>query len=243
MKIVIAEKYAYLSDFIRSLPAGTTPPDEVIRDYRNILTKVKVDGKVYVVKQYVRPRFYNRIAYTFFRKSKARRSYEYALELIRRGIGTAEPVAYIEIRQGGLFHTGFFVSEFIDEPLLSTIGERPDKEQLLDEFAQFTADLHTQGIVHHDYNPHNVLFRPENGGYHFWLIDINRMSFHRSLSKRQCLDGMKRIGFEFPILTNYVYLYALKRDWHPEYTLGTFFTLRENFLKRPRRKQARKLKK
>ncbi|MCD8186531.1 MAG: lipopolysaccharide kinase InaA family protein [Rikenellaceae bacterium] len=239
MKIVIAEAFENLSDFIRNLPQGSHPVDEVIRDHRNILTKVTLEGKTYVIKQYVRPRFYNRIAYTFLRKSKARRSYEYAFELFRRGIGTANPVAYIEIKKGGLFYTGYFVSEFLDQPLLTTLEEYPERLQVLEDFVDFTVRLHQQGIIHRDYNPLNILYRKEAGNYRFSIIDINRMNFRKKLSKRQCLNSMKRLGFDYPLLAQYVSRYAQKRGWYPEYTLGKFFTLREKFLK-PRRKKMQK---
>lgn len=242
MKIVVAEKHKDLYDFIKQLPKGEYPVDEIIRNHRNTVTKVTVNGKIYIAKQYVRPLFHNRIAYTFLRKSKARRAYEYALELIRRGIGTAEPVAYIEIRKKGLFHTGFFISEFIDEPLLHDVGKEPDKEHILREFAAFTANLHQQGIVHHDYNSCNILFKFENGKYRFSMIDINRMNFRKHLSEKQCFKAMKRMDLETDDLIRYVREYARCRQWEEEYVLEGVFTYRDKFLERQRRKKERKEK-
>ena len=46
----------------------------------------------------------------FFRASKARRAYQYALHLEQLQINTPEAVAYIEIKENGLFSTGYFVS-------------------------------------------------------------------------------------------------------------------------------------
>lgn len=243
MKIVIAEKYKHLTDFIQQLPLEKYPIDEVIRNHRNTVTKVTVDGGVYIVKKYIRPKFHNRLVYTFLRKSKARRSYEYALELKKRGIGTADPVAYIEIKENGLFHTGFFVSEFIDEPLLEEIEKKPECEQILREFAEFTVNLHQQGVAHYDYNPCNILFRQENGKYKFSMIDINRMSFRKKLSKNECLNCMKRIDFEIPTLTAYVRMYSDIRGWLPELTLGEFYTLRGQFMaKKAMKKKIRERK-
>lgn len=48
------------------------------------------------VKRYRVPIFINRIAYTFFRKSKACRAYNNAFEVIKRGFETPESIAYIE---------------------------------------------------------------------------------------------------------------------------------------------------
>jgi hypothetical protein len=42
------------------------------------------------------PHLINKIVYKKFRKSKARRSYEYATLLLDKGIGTPQPIAFLE---------------------------------------------------------------------------------------------------------------------------------------------------
>ena len=52
-------------------------------------------------------------------------------------------------------------------------------KEMIDAFAAFTLDLHNKGVLHKDYSPGNILFNlDENGKYHFYLIDINRMKFN-----------------------------------------------------------------
>ena len=51
------------------------------------------------------------------------------------------------------------------------------KEQLMEDFAKYTAKLHNAGVLHCDYSPGNILYKKEENGYVFSLIDINRMKF------------------------------------------------------------------
>ncbi|MDX4013047.1 lipopolysaccharide kinase InaA family protein [Aliarcobacter skirrowii] len=44
-------------------------------------------------------------------------------------------------------------------------------------FAQFTFDLHENGIYHLDYSPGNILIKKENDNFIFKIVDINRMKF------------------------------------------------------------------
>ena len=65
------------------------------------------------IKSFKVPHLINRIAYSFFRKSKANRSFEYANDLIKKGIKTPKPFAYFEYSNLKLLHKSFYVSEQI----------------------------------------------------------------------------------------------------------------------------------
>jgi hypothetical protein len=55
-------------------------------------------------------------------------------------IGTAEPIAYIERKKNGLFHTGYFVSKFAPYPLMSSLTEYDEvaAKEVMNDFIQFT---------------------------------------------------------------------------------------------------------
>ena len=110
MKIILSEKYGRLASWMRKLPAQGVC-GEVLRDDRNTLWCQRVAGEEFVVKRFAVPLRLNRWVYTFFRPTKARRSYDYSLRLRRSGIAVADPVGYIECRRGLLFHTGYYVSK------------------------------------------------------------------------------------------------------------------------------------
>lgn len=159
-KIVLSPTYAYLQQEIRKIPAGDYRILETYCDRRNMVRKIELaGGRIFVLKQYKRPTRLNQFAYTLFRKSKACRAYEYALRLQQLGFETAAPVAYLEISRHGLFHTGYFLSEFIAHPLLNTLQEGDEESRkILEDFAAFIVEMHEKGVFNLDMNPGNVFF-------------------------------------------------------------------------------------
>ncbi|WP_298221002.1 lipopolysaccharide kinase InaA family protein [Flavobacterium sp.] len=154
---------------------------------RNKIKLFELEGMTLNIKSFKVPNLVNRIAYRFFRKSKARRSYEFANRLLENGIGTPQPIAYFE----KLIFLGFGNSYYISEQLtvdltfreLVEIPEYPDAENILRQFVQFSFRLHEKGIEFLDHSPGNTLIKKgENGQYEFYLVDLNRMNFHDHLS-------------------------------------------------------------
>lgn len=179
MKVRIHPDFASYEHFIKSIPQEKYTVEQVFCNNRNTVTKVEVDGHIFVIKKYKVPTLFNRVVYTWIRKSKARRSFEYANRLLASGIETAGPVAYIEERKKGFFHTGYFISEFIPYPMLPESKKLDEEERALlySQFIEFTAHLHQIKIIHKDYNDYNVLYHKVDNKYNFALIDINRMDF------------------------------------------------------------------
>lgn len=182
MKIRIHPEFTKYEHFIKGIPEGKYTPIEIYCNLRNTVTKIEVDDRIFVIKKYKKPTFLNRFVYTWIRKSKARRSFEYADRLLSYGVETATPVAYIEERKGGLFNIGYFVSDYLPYPVLPQSKElEADEKELLDQqFIEFTAHLHEIKIIHKDYNPYNIFYHKVEEKYHFALVDINRMDFGKN---------------------------------------------------------------
>jgi len=227
MKIVINPAYSHLSEFIERIPEGRYSRDMVFRNNRNTIEKITVENTPLVIKKYKRPTLFNCAVYTFLRKTKAQRSFEYAFRLKDNGVSTAEPVAYIEIKEKGVFHTGYFISEYLDDELLNTIEnyDIQTKDKLIEDFSHFTVSLHEKGILHMDYNSSNILFRREGDDFRFSLIDINRIHFGY-LTRRKCLKGLKTMGFELPTLVRIAERYAELRGWNPDIFTGALLIKR-----------------
>lgn len=180
MKIVLNPEFAFLKDFVKTLPEIFTQSGEIIYKGRNELRVYQVDDLQLNIKRYKKPILFNRIVYSFFRPTKAERAYQNALRVLEKGFETPTPVAYVEKTEGGLFSDGYFVSlqcpypynfrKFVEEPLAGN-------EEILSQFARFTARLHENNIFHQDYSPGNILFDKTEGEVRFSLIDINRMQF------------------------------------------------------------------
>ena len=173
MKLVLNPSYCQLRNFVQKLPISFPTLGDCIYKARNELRKFSYEGQWYVVKNYKVPLFINRIAYTFFRPSKASRAYEYALRLRSMGIETPAPVAYIELKSGGLLQHSFFVSENCSYPRMMREFEEggiAGREDILDAFAAFTVDLHKKGVLHLDYSAGNILFDRREGSVVFSIV-------------------------------------------------------------------------
>ncbi|MFO7745524.1 MAG: Kdo domain containing protein, partial [Psychroflexus sp.] len=102
---------------------------------RNVIKTVEFEGVTLNIKSFKEPNFVNQIAYQYFRKSKARRSFEYATLLKNKGIGTPDPIAYFEFKKGIGFGKSFYVSEHLKPDLtfreLVDDPEYPSHEHIL----------------------------------------------------------------------------------------------------------------
>ena len=156
MKLVLNPSYCQLRNFVQKLPISFPTLGDCIYKARNELRKFSYEGQWYVVKNYKVPLFINRIAYTFFRPSKASRAYEYALKLRSMGIETPAPVAYIELKSGGLLQHSFFVSENCSYPRMMREFEEggiAGREDILEAFAAFTVDTDDSENVLSQFQP------------------------------------------------------------------------------------------
>lgn len=148
---------------------------------RNIIKTTELDGINLNIKAFKVPNIVNQVAYQFFRKSKAQRSYEYAHKLLGLQVGTPQPLAYFEYKTPLLFKKSYYVSVHLDCDLtyreLTTNFEYPDYDDMLRAFTQFTYSLHQKGIYFLDHSPGNTLIKRNGNGYNFYLVDLNRMVF------------------------------------------------------------------
>lgn len=151
-----------------------------IHKARNELKVISHNALETVVKSFRIPNLFNQIVYSFFRDSKAKKSYEYSLKI---GQFTPKPIAYIEFYTFFLLKESYFISEKFDydftirEPLLDE--NFLDRESIFKAFARFTLELHNNSIFHNDYSPGNILIKREGSEYIFKIVDINRMKFFK----------------------------------------------------------------
>lgn len=148
---------------------------------RNSLKLFQIKDMTVNVKSFKVPNIINQIAYRFFRKSKAQRSFEYANRLTELHIGTPQPIAYYEFTTPLFFKKSYYVSEHLNYDLtyreLTNDFNIPDYDAILRAFTRFTFQLHEKGIHFLDHSPGNTLIQLNNGHYKFYLVDLNRMNF------------------------------------------------------------------
>lgn len=165
---------------------------------RNTIKLVSIEENLLNVKAFKIPNLINAFVYRFFRKSKARRSYEYANFLRQNGIGTPAPVAYFEEFGNFGLHKSYYISEHLNSDFtfrdLTTNPELPDSENMLRQFTRFSYSLHQKGIEFKDHSPGNTLIRKlDNDKYEFFLVDLNRMDFHKYMSLELRMKNLSRL--------------------------------------------------
>jgi len=165
---------------------------------RNKIKLFDLNGKKINIKSFKIPNIINKIAYRYFRKSKARRSFEYATILLEKGIGTPQPIAFLENFNGIGLKDSYYASEHLITELtyreLVEIPDYPDHNTILRQFAKFTFDLHEKGVEFLDHSPGNTLIKKTAANqYDFFLVDLNRMNFHETMSFEQRMSNFSRL--------------------------------------------------
>jgi len=211
MKVIINPQYNRLNSFINKIPAIFQTEGKTIYAERNVLKTFSVEGLEVVVKRYKIPHIINRIAYTFFRLTKAERAYEYALKLQKLGVETPAPIAYIEQYSCGLLTYGYFISIFEKDyvDIRDLMDGTLKNADLLKQLSLYIADFQSKGVLHLDMSPGNILYKKEEDKYCFTLIDINRMHFLPSMSDELRYKSFKRLSENKEVLTEIARDYAL----------------------------------
>ena len=165
---------------------------------RNVIKLFDFEAYKINIKSFKVPNLINSIIYKYFRKSKARRSFEYANILLENNIGTPQPIAYIENTTFLGLKDSYYISKHLEYDLtfreLVEIPDFPENEIILRQFTRFSFDLHQKGVEFLDHSPGNTLIKKSmDGNYEFFLVDLNRMLFHRSMSFEVRMKNLCRL--------------------------------------------------
>lgn len=199
MKIILHSKYKNQENSILQLVTGfLTEGDLIVKGTRNIIKSNFLGEEKVNIKFFQKPGWFKSIIYSFFRSTKAKRSYDYANYLIEHNILTPFPIAHIENRSRlGLLKDSYYISKHIDYDF--TIRELihdplfPERNVILEQFAEFTFKMHEAKVNFLDHSPGNTLVvKKDSGKYEFYLIDLNRMNF-KNLSIEERMDNFKKM--------------------------------------------------
>ena len=244
MKFQISSNHEKNTDFIKKCIEDFETSGEIfINGNRNCIKIFEQNGFIYNIKSFKKPNIINQIIYRFFRESKAKRSYDYASILLKKNIGTPEPIAYFEKHNFFGLTKSFYVCEHITANLtftnLNTTPNLPNHEIILREFTNFSFQLHENGIEFLDHSQGNTLIKKnDNGNYSFYLVDLNRMKFHETMDldlrmKNLCRLTPKRYMIEI-MSAEYAKLY--KKDYQIIFDKMWFYV--QQFQKKFQKKHA-----
>jgi hypothetical protein len=239
--MLLNPKYTSLREWLERLPEDFEQLGEVIYDKRNQLRVITApDGTLVNAKRYCVPHAINRVVYSLgIRQPKGRRAFTYPTRLLERGIETPEPIAYIEPRNRcGLLRETYFVS--VQSPLRHTLYEFGDAregtyEEMARELGLFTAMMHEREVLHLDYSPGNILWDKDEQGYHFAVVDINRMHFGKVDIEQGCA-ALRRLWGPKRFIELIARSYAAARDFDEDEAVSLTMQARTAFWSRYQRR-------
>ncbi|MEA1879405.1 MAG: lipopolysaccharide kinase InaA family protein [Campylobacterota bacterium] len=221
-------KYKVLSDtythLVKNVREYFLEVETNIWDRRNKIKILLFQKEEITIKSFKIPHIVNKVAYTFFRDSKAKKSYENSLKIMDF---VPKPIGYTEFFKFGLLDESYFLCEkfnydfTIREVLID--NHYDDKMNIFQTFADFTYDLHENGIEHLDYSPGNILIRKLDNTYEFKIIDVNRMKF-KTFTMQERLENFSKLWASNEDLKIIVAAYAKKIDIEEEKAIDIALT-------------------
>lgn len=201
IEIQLHPSFHHLHDFLLSLPKMFENKEgTLIHNGRNQLRCIQYKGTDYIVKEHPQPNIINQWVYGNLRPAKTTRAYRNALKLQEIGVGTPQPIGYLNLFNGCLFGKSYFVT------LRSSCTHRYDdlfkkrldyEEKVFESIGKLTAKMHENNMLHKDYSLGNILFeRKNNDNIYLELIDLNRMFFGSIDIRRGCKNFERLPGNE-----------------------------------------------
>ena len=192
----------------------------VVADFSGVPVAIKAFGKQNLWKD----------GYDRRRGSKAQRSFEASCFLSKHGVGTPEPLGYIERWEGHRLKESYFLSayqpnlrSFRDE-LIDIYHHRPDCEHyvsLLKHVADALRKMHDAGFYHRDLGNQNIEMaeaKDQSWG-EVQFIDLNRGKIRSKLTTAERACDFSRLRLPGSFLEVFCQLYwkgDIPRDFEPQ---------------------------
>lgn len=205
MKMILAEDLSYYKEeIIFTLKKFHNEGILIGDEKRNIVKYFYLNGAVLNFKLFGQRNILNRHASKFYRKSKARLSFEHAQLLISKNIQTPKPVAYIERYDFIGLTSCFYISEQIDNSTVFTdiLEDRSfeDREKIIRQYASLIYDLHNNGIEFVDNSSENFVVKKNKNDYQIYLVDLDKMNFYDKIETDKCLKNLAKLTNDQEIL-------------------------------------------
>jgi len=193
-----ADEAALLAEILNPQKLSSPEKNNALRHARNAIWALpdprNTERKITVkqpVKMYPHKQFFDR-----FKPSKAKRSWNGTLELLRRGIDSAQPVAFFEKKHDTTLKQNFYICDYITADC--SVGEMfvhfakgnndfhiaaknitISAEQTYIQLSQYLSLMHHRGTFFRDLSSGNILVQVgADKQLHFSLIDTARARFY-----------------------------------------------------------------
>jgi len=239
----INDKYFSFQEKINLCIKNFDLEGELIKDSRNTVKVFRI-GDLYInIKRFKRPNFINRLVYSFFRSTKACRSFLYANKLLDYNILTPDPIAYIENSKYYLLDDSFYVCKNIDYDFdMKYVFENKELKQrdiLIRKFVLFTHKLHENGIMFLDHSTSNTIIKKIENDYKLFLIDLNRMNF-KKMNFEDRLKNFRRLNLSDDSIKKVSHFYSEIINVNKDLIFEKIKTYSQNF--QTNRRKRKKIK-
>lgn len=219
----------------------------LVNGQRNAIKLFEVEGITLNIKSFKRPNLFNKIVYRYFRKSKARRSFEFASKLMEMQIGTPKPIAFFENFDVFGLKDSYYACEHLENVFeFRAIVQNEDfknREEIIRQFTRFTFLIHQKGVEFLDHSPGNTLIKDNfDGTYSFYLVDLNRMKFHESIDFQTRMKNLSKITHKKDMIAIMSNEYAKLSGENEKLVFETMWNLTSKFQHRFHRKKRLKKK-
>lgn len=199
MKITISPKYKdQEKDLLELAKTFQHEGELIVKGSRNTIKSNILGNEKVNIKFFKKNGFLKSFIYSYFRETKAKRSYDYANYLLEHNVATPFPIACIEFRNlFGWLGDSYYICEQVDYDFtIRELIHNPlfeERNVILEQFTAFTFKMHKANINFLDHSPGNTLIVKEaSNKYKFYLIDLNRMKFEK-LSLESKMDNFKKM--------------------------------------------------
>lgn len=189
----------------------------VLQDDRNTIKEIEFNGQKLVIKSFKKPILLNRFVYSYLKKSKARRAYEFGLKIADF---SPQVIAYIEYYQHYLLNKSYFICQKFDFDfnIRAPLSDKTfkNRQAIFKQFAKFIHQLHRQNIIHQDLSPGNILIKKNHQNHQFNIIDTNRMDF-KGLNIKQRAKNFNKLWADDSDLSIILKEYAKIGEFDADY--------------------------
>jgi hypothetical protein len=121
--------------------------------------------------------------------------------------------------------------------------ELENRTDVLNQFTEFCFKLHENGVEFKDHSPGNTLIKhTSDGKYDFYLVDLNRMRFHKHMNLKQRMHNLRRLTPQLEMVSIITEEYARLSGENSEKLFKMLWEETSHFQKKFHRKQRMKKK-
>ncbi|MCR4316759.1 MAG: hypothetical protein NUW37_10460 [Planctomycetes bacterium] len=178
---------------IEEYARGASETGEVVKiGKRSTCVLLQVGRKPLMLKYYLRSPWFLPARWT--RERRARRAFENALEVQKRGVGCAKPVALLI---GGSISSAIF--EFISAPdfcsqLRGLNAEgHSSASPLVSSFGAYLKRMMDCGVFVRDTKLSNFIAKNDGDGWNFFLVDFDGVKIRKKISEKERIQAVERV--------------------------------------------------